>query len=43
MRVLVANEDRGVLQRCTSISEPPSDWIRELMACIPPAPKEHLE
>lgn len=42
-QVLVTNEDRGVIQRCTSISEPPLDWISDLIACVPRAPKERFE
>jgi len=29
-----------VLQRCTTISEPPSDWTRDLLAGIKDKPKE---
>jgi hypothetical protein len=30
-QLLAANEDRGVLQRCTTISLPSSEWTRELV------------
>jgi hypothetical protein len=39
-QLLAVNEDRGVLQRCTTISEPPSDWTRDLLAGIKDKPKE---
>ncbi|OJU80549.1 MAG: hypothetical protein BGO11_07435 [Solirubrobacterales bacterium 70-9] len=31
-QLVVANEDRGILQRCTAISQPGEEWTRELLA-----------
>lgn len=33
-QVLAANEDRGLLQRCTAIAEPPEQWIRDFLAQV---------
>ena len=40
-QLLAANEDRGVLQRCTTIAAPPPDWIQGLLAQV--APKEPIQ
>lgn len=36
-QILAANEDRGLLQRCTTISEPPVEWIRDLLVTSTPS------
>lgn len=33
-QLIAANEDRGVLHRCTTIAEPPPDWIQGLLAQV---------
>ena len=35
-QLIAANEDRGVLQRCTTIGVPPAAWLQELLIRIPP-------
>ena len=34
-QLIAANEDRGVLQRCTTIAAPPEAWLREMLLRIP--------
>ncbi|MGO9751947.1 MAG: FtsK/SpoIIIE domain-containing protein, partial [Solirubrobacteraceae bacterium] len=33
-QLVVANEDIGLLQRCTSLSDPPASWVTELLSTI---------
>ena len=42
-QLICGNEDRGVLQRCTTITEPSSEWARGLLAEILGKPKEVVE
>lgn len=42
-QLICGNEDRGVQQRCTTISEPSSEWTRGLLAEILGKPKEVVE
>ncbi len=37
-QVVAANEDRGLVQRCTTIAEPSLDWIRELLSRVQDRP-----
>lgn len=39
-QLLAANEDRGILQRCTTIAEPSRQWTQGLLANIRDKPKE---
>ncbi len=39
-QLLAANEDRGILQRCTTIAEPSRQWTEGLLANIQDKPKE---
>jgi S-DNA-T family DNA segregation ATPase FtsK/SpoIIIE len=40
-QLIAANDDRGVLQRCTTIAEPPPSWIQDLLAQA--VPKEPIQ
>jgi hypothetical protein len=39
-QLLAANEDRGILQRCTTIAQPSLEWTQALLADIQDKPKE---
>jgi energy-coupling factor transporter ATP-binding protein EcfA2 len=41
-QLVMVNEDRGVLQRCTAISQPPAEWTRELLREIQDNRKEPI-
>lgn len=42
-QVLAANEDRGVLQRCTTIAEPPRQWTLDLVSEVQGSRKEPVQ
>lgn len=42
-QLVATNEDRGVFQRCTTISVPPTEWIKELLVNTQDKPKEPIE
>jgi hypothetical protein len=35
-QLVSANEDRGIVQRCTTIAAPPTTWIDQLLSEIEP-------
>jgi S-DNA-T family DNA segregation ATPase FtsK/SpoIIIE len=42
-QLLAVNEDRGVLQRCTTIAEPRREWIQDLLRQAPHEPKDLIQ
>ena len=39
-QIIIANEDIGRLQRCTSLSQPSAGWVRDLLCVVNGSPKE---